>query len=67
MTTTTPANSTHVPWKVRWALYACGILAVLTIPGTVEDLGHRILHNIGQILDVDSTTPIELPLPDGQQ
>ena len=21
-----------------------GILAVLTIPGTVEDLGHRLLH-----------------------
>jgi hypothetical protein len=68
VTTPTPAsNGLHVPWKVRWALYACGIFAVLAIPGTVEDLGSRLLRNVGQILNVDDDTPIVVPLPDGNQ
>lgn len=57
---TAPATTSQPPWKIRWAAYALTVLALLVFPGQVKAVGSTLLTNVGNILGVDDTTPINV-------
>ena len=67
--TTNPAttNPAIVPSRVKTAGLLIAAACILVVPGPTKAVGRQFIHNLGEIIGVDDETPIELPLPDGNQ